>query len=550
MSVRVDGGTALVSGGSSRVGGGGMQLRRNRLRLGLVLLVSLVGLLSVGVGSASAVTTTPACDGGGTFTIIDNVVTGNTSCTGTVTIPNTVTSIAGTAFPSASLVTAVIFASPSIVASIGDQAFINATGLSSITIPTSVTAIGTAAFGNTSSLTSISVDGTNPNYKDTDGVVFSKDGATLVAYPSGSARTSYTTPSSVTSIYGGAFRTASRLTSVTIGSGVTTIGDNAFRGSSGLTSVTIGSGVTTIGSSAFYNNSSLVRVDFEGLTAPAVGGAAFEYTPTGRATAYRFATSTGFTTSGSPPTWNRLLVADYVAAPPAPVAVAGVESATIPVAAPALGPPPPSYLVTASSGDATCTVTGASGSCLITGLTAATTYTFTAVAKTASPDLTSLASAASNEVAPTAAPVVVPDTPVVVTTALADTTVSPAPVSSTVAPKETTTGLEFMFTVTQPGTIWLQLKSTSTRSTNRATPVICTTTKRITKAGKLTLNCPYTKAARQLLAKGALAVTSTTTFTPTVGTATTTTSALTLKRLRIATPRPIAKPTTPSSVTG
>jgi hypothetical protein len=504
-----------------------MQLRRNRLRLGLVLLVSLVGLLSVGVGSASAVTTTPACDGGGTFTIIDNVVTGNTSCTGTVTIPNTVTSIAGTAFPSASLVTAVVFASPSIVASIGDQAFINATGLSSITIPTSVTAIGTAAFGNTSSLTSISVDGTNPNYKDTDGVVFSKDGATLVAYPSGSARTSYTTPSSVTSIYGGAFRTASR-----------------------LTSVTIGSGVTTIGSSAFYNNSSLVRVDFEGLTAPAVGGAAFEYTPTGRATAYRFATSTGFTTSGSPPTWNRLLVADYVAAPPAPVAVAGVESATITVAAPALGPTPTSYLVTASSGDATCTVTGASGSCLITGLTAATTYTFTAVAKTASPDLTSLASAASNEVAPTAAPVVVPDTPVVVTTALADTTVSPAPVSSTVAPKETTTGLEFMFTVTQPGTIWLQLKSTSTRSTNRATPVICTTTKRITKAGKLTLNCPYTKAARQLLAKGALAVTSTTTFTPTVGTATTTTSALTLKRLRIATPRPIAKPTTPSSVTG
>ena len=526
MSVRVDGGTALVSGGSSRVGGGGMQLRRNRLRLGLVLLVSLVGLLSVGVGSASAVTTTPACDGGGTFTIIDNVVTGNTSCTGTVTIPNTVTSIAGTAFPTSPLVTAVVFASPSIVASIGNQAFSSATGLSSITIPASVTAIGTGAFGGTTSLTSISVDGANPNYKDTDGVVFNRNGTTLVAYPSGNARTAYTTPSGVTSIYGEAFRFASR-----------------------LTSVTIGSGVTTIGGAAFYNNGSLVRVDFEGLSAPTVGADQF-YGAGAGATAYRFAGSTGFDTAGDPPKWNRLLVADYVAAPPAPVAVAGVESATITVAAPALGPTPTSYLVTASSGDATCTVTGASGSCLITGLTAATTYTFTAVAKTASPDLTSLASAASNEVAPTAAPVVVPDTPVVVTTALADTTVSPAPVSSTVAPKETTTGLEFMFTVTQPGTIWLQLKSTSTRSTNRATPVICTTTKRITKAGKLTLNCPYTKAARQLLAKGALAVTSTTTFTPTVGTATTTTSALTLKRLRIATPRPIAKPTTPSSVTG
>ena len=393
------------------------------------------------------------------------------------------------------------------------------------------------------------MDGTNPNYKDTDGVVFSKDGTTLVAYPSGNARTAYTTPSSVTSIYGEAFRFASRLTSVTFGSGVTTIGDNAFRGASRLTSVTIGSGVTTIGAAAFYNNGSLVRVYFEGLSAPTVGADQFFSAGAG-ATAYRFATSTGFTTSGSPPTWNGLLVADYVAAPPAPVAVAGVESATITVAAPAVGPTPTSYLVTANPGTATCTVTGASGSCPITGLTAATTYTFTAVAKTASPDLTSLASAASNEVAPTAVPVVVPDIPVVVTTALVDTTVLPAPVSSTVAPKQTTTGLEFMFTVNQPGTIWLQLKNKSTRSTHRATQVICTTTKRITQAGNITLKCPYTKAARQLLAKGALAATSTTTFTPTVGTATTTTSALTLKRLRIATPRPIAKPTTPSSVTG
>ena len=547
MSVRVDGGTALVSGGSSRVGGGGMQLRRNRLRLGLVLLVSLVGLLSVGVGSASAATYN--CTSGYFTVNASNVVTGNTSCAGTATIPNTVTSIASTAFQSATGLTTVTFEATSQVATIGNQAFLSASGLSSITIPASVTTIGTGAFSGTSSLTSISVDGTNLNYKDTDGVVFSKNGTTLVAYPSGNARTSYTTPSGVTSIYGEAFRFASRLTSVTIGSDVTTIGENAFRGASGLTSVTIGSGVTTIGNSAFYNNGSLVRVDFEGLSSPTVGTDQFVNAGTG-ATAYRFAGSAGFTTSGDPAKWNRLLVADYVAAPPAPVAVAGVESATITVAAPPAGPTPTSYLVTANPGTATCTVTGASGSCPITGLTAATTYTFTAVAKTASPDLTSLASAASNGVAPTAAPVVVPDTPVIVTTALVDTTVPPAPFSSTVAPKQTTTGLELMFTANQLGTIWLQLKNKSTRSTHRATQVICTTTKRITQAGKITLKCPYTKAARQLLAKGALAVTSTTTFTPTVGTATTTTSALTLKRIRIATPRPIAKPTAPSSVTG
>ena len=143
-----------------------------------------------------------------------------------------------------------------------------------------------------------------------------------------------------------------------------------------------------------------------------------------------------------------------------------------------------------------------------------------------------------------------PETPREITKDSILATLPTSLVSSTVGPKQTTTGLELMFTANQLGTIWLQLKNKSTRSTHRATQVICTTTKRITKAGKITLKCPYTKAARQLLAKGALAVTSTTTFTPTVGTATTTTSALTLKRIRIATPRPIAKPTAPSSVTG
>ena len=476
MSVRVDGGTALVSGGSSRVGGGGMQLRRNRLRLGLVLLISLVGLLSVGVGSASAATYN--CTSGYFTVNASNVVTGNTSCAGTATIPNTVTSIASTAFQSATGLTTVTFEATSQVATIGNQAFLSASGLSSITIPASVTTIGTGAFSGTSSLTSISVDGTNLNYKDTDGVVFSNNGTTLIAYPSGNARTAYTTPSGVTSIYGEAFRFASRLTSVTIGSDVTTIGENAFRGASGLTSVTIGSGVTTIGNSAFYNNGSLVRVDFEGLSSPTVGADQFYGAGTG-ATAYRFAGSAGFTTSGDPAKWNRLLVADYVAAPPAPVAVAGVESATITVAAPPAGPTPTSYLVTANPGTATCTVTGASGSCPITGLTGATTYTFTAVAKTASPDLTSRASAVSNVVAPTAR-AVDPETPREITKDSILATLPTSLVSSTDAPKQTSTGLEFRFTVNQLGTIWLQLKSTSTRSTHRATQVICTTTKRIT----------------------------------------------------------------------
>jgi hypothetical protein len=403
-------------------------------------------------------------------------------------------------------------------------------------IPASVVTIGESVFYNATSLINIAVDGANLNYKATDGVLFNKMGTTLLEYPIGNTRTSYTTPS-----------------------GVTTIGTRAFDSAPYLTNVTFGSGFTTIGLNAFYGTTSLVRFNFEGVAAPpTVAMSAFGYSPPTGATAYRFAGSTGFTTSGTPPKWNGLLVADYLATPPAPVAVAGVESATITVAAPSVGPTPTSYLVTANPGTATCTVTGASGSCPITGLTAATTYTFTVVAKTASPDLTSLASAASNGVAPTAAPVVVPETPVVVvpetpavvTTASVDTTIPSALFSSTVVPTQTPTGLVLTTVIAAPGTLVLRLTTRNTRSTHATTQLVCTTKKQVKKAGKITLKCPYTKAARQMLAKSALAVTSTTTFTPTLGTATTTTTTLTLKRIRIATPRPIGKPTAPSSVTG
>ena len=69
-----------------------------------------------------------------------------------------------------------------------------------------------------------------------------------------------------------------------------------------------------------------------------------------------------------------------VGVPSAPTVEVGVESATITVATTA-SPTPRSYLVTASPGGATCTVTGTAGSCTISGLTAGTSYTFTTVGK-------------------------------------------------------------------------------------------------------------------------------------------------------------------------
>ena len=66
-----------------------------------------------------------------------------------------------------------------------------------------------------------------------------------------SGLTSVTIPSSVTSIGHYAFSDCSGLTSVTISNSVTSIGNFAFYNCSGLTSVTIPNSVTSIGGDAF-----------------------------------------------------------------------------------------------------------------------------------------------------------------------------------------------------------------------------------------------------------------------------------------------------------
>ena len=166
--------------------------------------------------------------------IEDDVFARCTSLT-SITIPNSVTRIEDYAFAHCTGLTSITI--PNSVTSIGNWAFLGCTGLTSITIPNSVTSIGNVAFSGCTGLTSINVASDNNYYSDNNGVLFNKKKTELIRYPQGKSQTSYTIPSSVTSIGSWAFENCTGLTSITIPNSVTRIGDRAFIGCTGLKDV-------------------------------------------------------------------------------------------------------------------------------------------------------------------------------------------------------------------------------------------------------------------------------------------------------------------------
>ena len=174
-------------------------------------------------------------------------------------IPNSVTAIGNYAFDNFSGLTSIDI--PNSVTSIGEGAFWGCSGLTSITIPNSVTFIGDGAFHDCTGLTSVNIHDLDAWCK----IDFNNFYSNPLYYAQhlfidGEETTDLVIPESVTSIGGYAFYGCTGLTSIDIPNSMTSIGKEAFSCCSGLTSVTIPNSVTSVGGKAFYNCSGLTDV--------------------------------------------------------------------------------------------------------------------------------------------------------------------------------------------------------------------------------------------------------------------------------------------------
>ena len=152
---------------------------------------------------------------------------------------------------------------PTDLTSIGTGAFHGCRSLTEITIPDSVQSIGEMAFANMARLQTIHVGAGNSAYQTVDGVLLTKAGDVLLAYPAARPGIRYDVPDGVTRIGERAFY-GSGLMIVRFPQSLRTVADEAFENSTRLIALDFPAGTAEIGTRAFNCDSNISDVFFGG----------------------------------------------------------------------------------------------------------------------------------------------------------------------------------------------------------------------------------------------------------------------------------------------
>lgn len=198
-----------------------------------------------------------------------------------VEIADSVTTIEKSAFNSENEVTELIL--PDSVTEIGSYALSGFSKLKSFTLPKGVTTLNNFFGHGTWELETLTIgenvqkiDGTrfyqlpnlkefvvsedNEYFKSIDGVLYSKDGGELLAYPCGKTEDSFVIPEEVVGIGYHAFYECDSLRAITIGANVERIDGSAFYRCDSLRYLTVGENVEEIAEGAFDTCRSLVEI--------------------------------------------------------------------------------------------------------------------------------------------------------------------------------------------------------------------------------------------------------------------------------------------------
>lgn len=160
------------------------------------------------------------------------------------------------------------------IQSVGECAFLLCGLLDNVSISKNLTSIGEGAFSGCSKLSKIIVDKKNTKYLSQNGVLYSKDGTSIVTYPANLSDT-YAILENTTSIAKLAFGYCYNLKEIQMPDSIVTINEGAFINCESISKIVIPENVTTIGQYAFCRCYNLEEIYFKG-DLPSINTKTFE----------------------------------------------------------------------------------------------------------------------------------------------------------------------------------------------------------------------------------------------------------------------------------